>query len=155
MAEEVQKLRQERDELHCRLAALCGIDLPQWQARAGKVQDRVERIAADVRRRQSRKRPAWPPPPRDDASWADRFSAALHDIFGPARDAVPETVTVAEELADHVLAEDIPAAAAAEIQQHAGHYPGTRIVRPDPSDLSCRRFGGARARVSRAAFKYG
>ena len=127
LAEEVQKLRQERDELHRRLAALCGIDLPQWQARAGKVQNRVERIAADARRRQIEAARSAPPP-RDDASWADRFSAALHEIFEPARDAVPETVTVAEELADHVLAEDVPAAAVAEIQQHAEHYPGTRII---------------------------
>jgi penicillin-binding protein 2 len=127
MTVEVQKLRQERDALHCRLAALCGVDLAQWQARAGRVQDRVERIAAGVRRREL-EAARLAPPPRDDAPWADRFSAALHDIFGPARDAVPETVTVAEELTDHVLAEDIPAAAAAEIQQHAGQFPGTRVV---------------------------
>ena len=126
LAEEVQKLRQEREELHRRLAALCGIEFPQWQARAGKIQNRVERIAAEARRRQIEA--ARSAPPRDDASWADRFSAALHEIFEPARDAVPETVTVAEELADHVLAEDIPAAAAAEIQQHAEQYPGTRII---------------------------
>ena len=127
LAEEVQELRHERDALHCRLAALCGIDLPQWQARARKIQNRVERIAADARRRQIEAvRSA--PPPDDDASWADRLFAALQEIFQPARDAVPETVTVAEELTDQVLAEDIPAAAAAEIQQHADRYPGTRIV---------------------------
>ncbi len=127
LAEEVQKLRQERDEQHRRLAALCGIEFPQWQARVRKVQARVERIAADAWRRQieSARRS---PPPRDDASWADRLSAAWQEIFEPARDAVPETVTVAEELADHVLAEDVPATAAAEIRQHAEQYPGTRIL---------------------------
>ena len=141
LVEEVQKLRQERDELHRRLAALCGIELPRWQARACQVQGRVERISADARRRliegsplpSCRTRQAGEGQgvralPRDGASWADRFSAALHEIFEPARDAVPETVTVAEELAGHVLAEDIPAAAADEIQKHAGQYPGTRIV---------------------------
>ena len=66
------------------------------------------------------------------------FSAALHEIFEPARDAVPETVTVAEELADHVLAEDIPAAAVAEIQQHAGTLSRHADRSPDPSDLSRR-----------------
>ena len=129
LAEEVQKLRQERDDMHRRLAALCGVDLAQWQARARKAQDRVERIAADVRRRAvadaGADRQAVDGVP---ASWADRFSAGLREILGPARDAVPETVTVAEELADHVLAEDVPAAAVAEIQQHAERYPGTRIV---------------------------
>ena len=87
-----------------------------------KVQNRVERIAADARRRQIEAARSAPPP-HDDASWADRFSTALHEIFAPARDAVPETVTVAEELADHVLAEDIPAAAAAEIQQQPNSIP--------------------------------
>ena len=127
LAEEVQKLRQERDELHRRLAALCGVELAQWQARASRLQNRVERIAAEARRRQIEA--ARSAPPRDDATWADRFSTALHRIFEPARDALPETVTVAEELADHVLAEGIPAAAVAEIQQHAEQFPGTRILR--------------------------
>ena len=126
LAEEVQKLRRERDELHRCLAALCGIELPQWQARARKVQNRVERIAAGARRRQVETAPSLPP--HDDVSWADRFSAALHEIFEPARDAVPETVTVAEELAGHVLAEDVSSAAVAEIQQHAERYPGTQII---------------------------
>jgi penicillin-binding protein 2 len=128
LAEEVQKLRQEREDLHRRLAALCGIDPHQWQARAAQVQQRVERIAAGVRRRQLEAARSTPPP-RDDASWGDRFWAALHEILEPARDTVPESTTVAEELTDHVLAEDIPAAAAAEIQQHAELFPGTRIVR--------------------------
>ncbi len=148
LAEEVQKLRQERDELHRRLAALCGIELSQWQARLRTVQNRVERIAADVRRRQIASSP-FPTgegghhvghhvpmvvvgvraPPGDDASWADRFSATLHEVFGPARDTVPDTVTVAEELTGHVLAEDVPAGAVAEVQQHAEQYPGTRIIR--------------------------
>ena len=126
LAEEVRKLRQEREELHRRLADLCGIELPQWQARTRRVQNRVERIAADARRRQIEA--ARSAPPGDDAPWADRFSAALHEIFEPARDAAPESVTVAEELADHVLAEDVPAAAVAEIRQHAENYPGTRIT---------------------------
>ncbi|MGO9114983.1 MAG: penicillin-binding transpeptidase domain-containing protein [Thermoguttaceae bacterium] len=126
LSEEVEKLRQERDTLHRRLSELCGVDFTQWQARARKVQNRVERIAADARRRQTET--ARSAPPHDGASWAERLSAALHEICEPARDTVPETITVAEELADHVLAEDIPPAAAAEIQQHAEHYPGTRII---------------------------
>ena len=127
LAEEVQKLRFERDAMHRRLAALCGVDLADWQASARKVQDRVQRIAADARRRQIEASPSAPPP-SDDAPWSERFSAALRKIFAPARDALPETVTVAEELANQVLAEDIPAAAVAEIQQHAERFPGTRIV---------------------------
>ncbi len=107
LAAEVEKVRQERDALQHRLALLCGVDVSQWQARARNVQNRVERIAADVRRRQLEAARSSPPP-RNDASWTDRFRAALHEILEPARDTVPEAVTVAEELTDHVLAEDIP-----------------------------------------------
>ena len=127
LAEEVEKLRQQRDDLHRRLAAFCGVDAVQWQARMRRVQERVERIAADTRRRQLEAVLAVPSPP-DNASWPDRLSAALRDIFGLAHDALPAVVTVAEELSEHVLAEDIPAPAAAEIQAHAEQYPGTQIV---------------------------
>ena len=139
LAEETQKLRHERDQMHSRLAALCGIDLSQWQARARQVQNRVERIAADVRRRQIEAVRLRPPP--GNTSWTNWFSTAVQEMFAPARDIVPETVSVAEESADHVLAEDVPAAAVAEIQQHAERYPGARIVR-----LSRRTYpGGALA----------
>jgi len=127
LAEEVERLRHERDDLHQRLAVLCGVDRADWQARAHKVQDRVERIAADARRRQLEAARSVPLP-QSNAAWSDRLAAALHEIFEPARDAVPAAVTVAEEHSDHVLAEDIPSTAVAEIQGHADRYPGTRIV---------------------------
>jgi penicillin-binding protein 2 len=127
LADEIEKLRRERDDLHRRLAALCGIELAQWRSRTRRVQDRVERIAADARRRQIDAARAAPPP-RSKPTWSDRVSTAFREIFEPARDAVPAVVTVAEELSEHVLAEDIPAVALAEIQSHADHYPGTHIV---------------------------
>jgi len=127
LAKEVRKLLHEREAMHRRLAELCGVDFPQWQARTRKVQSHVERIAADARQRQIEASRSFSPP-RDDATWADRFSVALREILEPARDAVPETITVAEELVDHVLAEDVPPAAVAEIQQHAESYPGTRVI---------------------------
>jgi penicillin-binding protein 2 len=127
LAKEAEKLRAERDELHRRLAALCGIELMQWQARARRVQDRVERIAADVRRRQIETASLAPPSPAD-ASWSNRLATAVHEIFEPAHDAVPAATTVAEELSEHVLAEDVSAAAIAEIEAHPDQYPGTHIV---------------------------
>jgi penicillin-binding protein 2 len=126
-AEETAKLRQERDDLHRRLAELCHVDLAAWNARARKVQQRVERIAADARRRQLEAARAAVPLP-SDVSWRERLVAVLRDIFEPARDAVPAAVTVAEELSDHVLAEDVPTAAVAEIQSHPDRFPGVRIV---------------------------
>ena len=127
LADEVARLRRERGELHRRLAELCGIDPAHWQARARRIRERVERIAADAERRQvaaARRAPSRPA----DASWSDRLSAALHEIFEPAHDAVPAAVTVAEELGDHVVAEGVPSAAVAEIRAHADQFPGMRIV---------------------------
>ncbi len=127
LAEEIEQIRRQRDDLHERLAALCGVDRADWQAQARKVQEHVERIVDDARRRQL-EAASKVPSPQSNATWEDRLAAALQDIFEPARDAVPAGVTVAEELSDHVLAEDIPSVAVAEIQGHADQYPGTRIV---------------------------
>ena len=146
LAQEIDTLRRERDDLHHRLAALCGIDFAEWRAKARKVQQRVERIAADARRRQLDAASAAQPPP-SGGSWSDRLSAALHDIFAPARDAVPAAVTVAEELSDHVLAEDVPAAAVAEIQAHSDQFPGTRIVQLTRRSYPHGSLAAARDRV--------
>jgi penicillin-binding protein 2 len=129
LAGELDKLRQERNDLHVRLAKLCGIEPREWQVRARKIQARVERIAASARQRRvaaARDQPAASP---DDGSWAVRLSTAMREILEPARDAEPERVTVAEELSEHVMAVNISPASVDEIQQHAKRYPGVRIVR--------------------------
>jgi penicillin-binding protein 2 len=141
LAEEVERVRQERDELHVRLAALCKTDITQWQARARKIQDRVERIADGVRRRRLTAARLPPPSPADE-SWADRFSIALDEILGPARDVVPENSPIAEEIGEHVVAEDIPASAAAEIELHGDRYPGAHVVRLTRRTYPCGALAG-------------
>ena len=85
LAAEVAKLRQEREELHKRLAALCGIELAQWQARARKVQEHVERIAADVRRRQIEAARTVPPPPSSADVVRSAFGGAARNIRAGTR----------------------------------------------------------------------
>ncbi len=114
---------------------------------ARRVQERVERIAAGVQRRQIETARSTPQS-RADASWSDRVSNAFHEIFEPARDAVPAVVTVAEELSEHEIAEDVPAAAVAEIQSHADKYPGTRVVQLTQRFVSAWQIGGARFGIS-------
>ena len=126
LADEMQKLRRERDDLHHRLAALCGIEFTCWQTRVLEIQRRVQRIALAVRRRKNDDSTS---PPAAYASWTDRLAAAWHEISEPARDTLPQAFTVAEELSDQIVAEDVPAAAVEEIRQHAELYPGTRIMR--------------------------
>jgi penicillin-binding protein 2 len=127
LAEEVRSVRQQRDELHQRLAMLCGFDPPEWRARARRIQEHVQRIAANARLHQIEAAQATPV--REDAAWSELLLATSRDILGPARDIVPENVTVAEELADHVVVEDVSAAVVEEIERHAEKYPGARIRR--------------------------
>ena len=127
VAEEVEKLRQERDDLHRRLSALCGIDFSQWQARARKVQVRVERIAADVRRRPIGNGPLGAAARRCVVRPSDSPRPCAKSSGPPAtpcRKPSPwpkNWPTMSWQRRFH-------AAAAAEIRQHAEHYPGTRII---------------------------
>jgi penicillin-binding protein 2 len=107
----------ERADLTRRIAKLCGFSPAQWAARARQIQDRVERIAAGANRRQQAAAD-------DDAkdSWAVRLRRLLLE------DPPPPKITVSEELACHVVADNMSAAVAAEIDGHADRYPGTKVV---------------------------
>ena len=101
LAAEKTKILAERTELARRLAKWCGLKPEQFAARARRIQARVERIAADAnRRRQSEAAEAA----SGDESWAVRIRRLL--LEDPPR----PRITVAEESAHHVVADDVPAA---------------------------------------------
>lgn len=109
----------QRTAIAQQLAKLCGIPLAQWNERTRRIQTRIERISADAnRRRQSS--------PDDDmesdTSWATRIRRLLLEAPPSPR------IVVAEELTHHVVADDVPPAAVAEIRDHADRYPGVKIV---------------------------
>ena len=61
---------------------------------------------------------------------AEEIQSRVQRIAAAANRNQPDSpITVAEELADHVLVEDIPPAAVEEIEEHTERYPGAKIVR--------------------------
>jgi len=118
VAAEEERLRIERAQLARRLARLCGLTGEDWQARARQVQTRVQRIAEHVNA-QKRCQEPWPP-----ETVPDTFSFLRASLD----DSAAERVTVAEELDYHVMAEDVPLGAAAEIEGNPQQYPGVKIL---------------------------
>ena len=134
VAAEQAKVLAERVELARQLARLCGLSPGQWAARAKQIQARVQRIADSANgRRQSEAASSSAPLSND--SWAARLRRLLLE------DPPPPRIVVAEELDYHVMADDAPPVAVAEIENRGDRYPGVKIV-----ELS-RRFypGGAQA----------
>jgi penicillin-binding protein 2 len=112
----------ERRELAARLATLCGVTPAEWNARAARVQARVERIAEEVNRRrqesfEERRAEASRPAP----SLLDRW-------LGPVEEPPPGWTIVREELDAHAMVEDVSATVAAEITGHTERYPGVSII---------------------------
>ena len=121
-------MRAERADLMDRLAKLCGLSAKQWAARTRRIQLRVERIAAGANRRRQAE---MAEPAGTDESWAARIRRLLLEKPPAPR------IIVAEELACHVVTDDVPAPVADEIKTHAARYPGAKIV-----ELSRRTYPG-------------
>jgi penicillin-binding protein 2 len=124
----------ELDDLHGRLARLCGVTPRSWQARRRRVQVRVEAIAADVQDRWARRRQAAAdqrareePAGKGTAGavWA-RIRRAITEAL--ADDGAPTRLVVAEELDYHLVAENLTLDAVAEVEGHPQRYPGVKIV---------------------------
>jgi penicillin-binding protein 2 len=125
-------LLSQRDQLHERLARLCGMPLDEWRVRAGQVQQRIvtladhvnqrrwERFAAMVRESDQQQETA--------DGWLDQAAAALAEMLAPERAAPPAPVVLAEQEEFHPLLEDIPPEVAAEIATHSEDYPGTKVI---------------------------
>ncbi len=132
LAAEKAKVLAERADLMSWLAKSCGLSAEQLAARTRRIQVRVERIAAGANRRRQAETAETA---GTDDSWAVRVRRLLLEE-PPA-----PPVTVAEELAYHAVADDVPAAVVSEIKAHADRYPGTKIV-----ELARRTYpGGALA----------
>jgi len=127
LAQSQQQVLADRAAIRTRLCSLCGVDESQFRRRAQQVQVRVERIVASVNRRRFEAL-AESDESRDDASadeaWDRRLARWLKSTAPPAT----TRIIVAEQRQYHVMAEDVPLDAAAEIQAHPEQYPGARIV---------------------------
>ncbi len=130
---EEQHVLAERDDEIGRLQALCRISADEWKARVQQVQARVERLsqlanrAAQSSYEQTRGAADKSDDPQSDSSissLAERLATLL--FRSPAEP--PESIVVKEELAEHVVCENIPLEAVAEIEAHAEQFPGARIL---------------------------
>ena len=125
-------VRAERTQTIRRLAEVCGLS-PQWTARAGQIQSRIQRIAEHVHRTPHAPREV---PPRAEREEYDSYSGIVNRLRrgiveilkASTNESSPEPVPIAEEREYHVMAEDLPLATVAQIEAHPELYPCTKIV---------------------------
>ena len=129
VAAEQARVLAERDDLARRLAELCGVSGEEWDRRAGRIQSRVERIAAAANRRQRADTAPDTSPQPPPGSFFGRIGRLLAESLQASLDDLPQPrITVAEELDYHVMAEGLPLAMVAEIEGRPEHYPGVKVV---------------------------
>lgn len=123
-AAESRVLRERRD-LHARLAQLCEISDEQWLLRATRIQQRVEQIARHVNdRHRQQARPKDADAHHD--GWWQRVSRRFDEWFW-WEEGTEAPLVVAEEVDQHVIAEEVSLAVVAEVEGHPDLYPGVRI----------------------------
>ena len=120
-----RQICRERTETARRLAKLCGVPAAQWDARARRVQARVQRMIADADRRRESEAATRAAPAEAETSWLGRLGRTLSRTLG-AEEPAAARGPLAEEVDYHVMVDDTPAAAVAEIESHAKRYPASR-----------------------------
>jgi penicillin-binding protein 2 len=123
------RLEAERAELCRRLARLCGLSQEEWEARARRVQARVEQIAQSANDRRHAAQPFQAADrPAQDSLPGQLGRLILDTLSASLDDPAPPRITVAEELDYHVMAEDLPLGVVAEIEATPQQYPAVKIV---------------------------
>ena len=130
------ELLSQRDELHRRLAQLCGLSDDNWRARCERVESHVTGLAQRVNQRRLARhelavQEAAAQALADSAApleWWQSLASALEELFAPEAPAPPARLVLAEEQDYHPLVEDLPPEATGEISSHPDDYPGVRIV---------------------------
>lgn len=125
----------ERESLNKRLAALCQLPPENWQARAARIERRIETMAAHVNQRnwqrfEARLATAAELPQTDRAPWWN-VAANLPDAIralGSPEAAEWEPIILKEQLDYHIVVENIPKPVAEEIRSQPARYPGVRII---------------------------
>jgi penicillin-binding protein 2 len=121
----------EREDLHRRLASLCGISPEQFHARIAAIQQRVERTAAHVNQRRAAQhaQASGARVAGNESSWWQRAGGELERLFSAGQDeGPPAPITLAEQLADHIVWESLSLEAVAAIGAEPWRYPGVRVV---------------------------
>ncbi|HWA98280.1 MAG TPA: penicillin-binding transpeptidase domain-containing protein [Pirellulales bacterium] len=127
---EKQRVLAERDDLHARIAALCGLSADEFAVRTAEVQQRVERIAKRVNEQRVDRelRDESSRGPSSDAPWVERLQWAAWSLLLPRETAVASApIVVAEELEHHVVHDALALEAIAEVEAHPERWPGVRV----------------------------
>jgi len=136
VARQQDDVRVELAELHRQLARMCGLSAKDWAERTARIERRVEAIARSVNARHDRavaevkqlrvvspdslNLPSWLAGGRLE-SWLGNLSRSVPAVSGGR-------ITVAEELAFHVVVDEVPLPVVAEIEAHPERYQGVRLV---------------------------
>jgi penicillin-binding protein 2 len=136
VAEEEQAVLAERLELGGQLASLCNVTDAQWRARTEQIQRRIETLGNTVNARhqseivrQRRAADAEESTISSPLGWLTTIVRSLREALLDWDDASSSTsLSVAEELADHVVVEDVPLEVVAEIETHPQQYPGVTLI---------------------------
>jgi penicillin-binding protein 2 len=135
VAAETQAVLAERRELWHKLADLCGMNDDAWHERCAKIQRRVESLVAVANsRRQSRYDATSPHSSAKDSSDADDgllsvVGQSIVDALFASDDSTNNTdVIIADEVSEHVICDEVPLSAVAEIEGHSQRYPGTKLI---------------------------
>lgn len=132
LAAEIESILAQRDDLHQRLADLCGLDRTQWDQRASAVRRQVTQLSERVndlqRERFAARRQADSERAGNQGAWSRAWNRVERVLFPVEVAAPPSRMAVAEEVAAHVLAEAVPVEVVAEIESRPELYPGARIV---------------------------
>ena len=141
---ETAALAAELTRLNRLLAENCGLTWQEWQSRAGRIENRIETMAAHVNERRWERfegnllAPS-PVSPTDRPPWwnvAANLPDALRALGTPEEPAW-EAVILKEQVDYHIMVENLPPTVAEEIRTHADRYPGVRVI-----DVPRRTYSG-------------
>jgi len=136
VAQEQQTFLAERRQLWERLASLCGITLEQGQSRTERIQRQVETMASGASFRRQSKNDARKLSGGADEStgsfpigWLATIGRSIGEALSAWDDtSAPASLTIEEELTDHVIYQNLPLEVVAEIETHPQQYPGVTLI---------------------------
>ena len=130
-----QQVLDDRQQLCHHLQEICGLSPDEWQRRAARIQIQVQAIAASANANRAinqenavhrRDDPAAEEFAADD--WPTLIGHSIVDALFASDEPPPPNITIKEELSAHVICEDLPLEAVAEIQSHPNQFPGVKLV---------------------------
>lgn len=124
-----QTLVAQREALRAELAAVTGVSVESLRERSARIQARVERMYAKVleRRANREQAPVSSPGGSDTAWWERAWSMVVDALTTPPERPHRDPLVIQEQLAYHVLAEDVPLSAVAAIESSPSRFPGVEI----------------------------